>query len=64
MQKYGDFNPVCALKIAQDVRSKLIKVHFAYLLSEFGLSFLNKYLEKPLARLTQILYDVVYAPKT
>ena len=41
-QKYGNFNPICALKIAQDVKSKLTKVHFAYLLSEFGLSFLNK----------------------
>ena len=41
-QKYGNFNPICALKIAQDVKSKLTKVHFAYLLCEFGLSFLNK----------------------
>lgn len=41
-QKNVHFNPGSALKISQDVRSKLSKVHFAYLLGEFGLSFLNQ----------------------
>ena len=41
-QKNVHFNPGSALKISQEVKSKLSKVHFAYLLGEFGLSFLNQ----------------------
>ena len=41
-KKNAHFNPKKALKISHDVKSKLAKVHFAYLLDEFGLSFLNQ----------------------
>ena len=41
-KKNVHFNPENALKISHDVRSKLTRVHFAYLLNKFGLSFLNQ----------------------
>lgn len=37
-----DFDPTNALRINHEVKSKLTKVHFSCLFSEFGLSFLNK----------------------
>ena len=41
-QKFRNFNPKSNVKVSKEVKEKLTAVHFAYLLDEFGLSFLNK----------------------